>query len=80
MQKRSRSLEGQEEVHSGDTLPRAFRFFGRIKTYPTEHALHKYPHEQPLNLKINCWVFRINNAAEIKNLISNPKQDPYKYD
>ena len=42
-----RSLEGQEEVHTSDTLPRAFRFLGRIKTSLNEHVLHKYPHEQP---------------------------------
>ena len=55
-----KSLEGQEEVHSGDTLPRAFRFFGRIKTYPTEYVLHKYPHEQPLNLKRICMCASTN--------------------
>ena len=44
-------LEGREEVHTGDTLPRAFRFLGRIKTSPNEHVLHKYPHEQPQNQK-----------------------------
>ena len=29
---------------------------------------------------LKCWVLRINSAAKIKNLISNPKQDPYNSD
>ena len=45
MQVEARFLEGREKVHTGDTLPRAFRFLDWIKTSPNEHVLHKYPQE-----------------------------------